>query len=149
RASSRRLRRIGGRRDVRSVVITGVSSGIGHGCAEALGRRGYRVFGSVRKAADAERLKVALGETFVPLVFDVTDAAAVTHAAAEVAAMVGEQGLAGLLNNAGISQPGPLAVQPAEVVRQHLEVNVMGVVHAVQAFLPLLRRARPPGRIVN
>jgi len=134
---------------VRSVVITGVSSGIGHGCAEALAQRGYRVFGSVRKTQDAERLKAALGETFVPLVFDVTDAAAVNHAAAEVASLVGEEGLAGLVNNAGISQPGPLAVQPAAIVRQHLEVNVMGVVHAVQAFLPLLRRAKPAGRIVN
>ncbi|MBV8406357.1 MAG: SDR family NAD(P)-dependent oxidoreductase [Alphaproteobacteria bacterium] len=134
---------------MRSVVITGVSSGIGHGCAEALAQRGYRVFGSVRKTQDAERLKAALGETFVPLVFDVTDAAAVNHAAAEVASLVGEEGLAGLVNNAGISQPGPLAVQPAAIVRQHLEVNVMGVVHAVQAFLPLLRRAKPAGRIVN
>ena len=76
-----------------------------------------------------------------------TDADAVNKAAVQVMNMVGDEGLGGLVNNAGISKPGPLAVLSPDTVRQHFDVNVMGVVHAVQAFLPLLRRAR--GRIVN
>ena len=132
---------------MKSVVITGVSTGIGYGCAADLCRRGYRVFGSVRTAGDAERLQRELGNAFTPLVFDVTDAGAVKEAAAQVKSAVGNEGLSGLVNNAGISKPGPLATLPPDDVRQHFEVNVMGVVHAVQAFLPLLRRAK--GRIVN
>jgi NAD(P)-dependent dehydrogenase (short-subunit alcohol dehydrogenase family) len=111
------------------------------------------VFGSVRSAADAERLKREWGDAFMALRFDVTDVAAVTAAAAEVKGALGGADLAGLVNNAGISSPGPLSVLSPEIVRQHFEVNVLGVVHAVQAFLPLLRRAKgsasPPGRIVN
>jgi NAD(P)-dependent dehydrogenase (short-subunit alcohol dehydrogenase family) len=132
---------------VRSVVITGVSTGIGYGCAAELCRRGYRVFGSVRAEGDVARLQRDLGTAFTPLVFDVTDADAVNEAAAQVKEAVGDDGLSGLVNNAGISKPGPLTALPPEVVREHFEVNVMGVVHAVQAFLPLLRRAK--GRIVN
>ena len=62
---------------MKSVVITGVSSGIGQGATRVLIQQGYRVFGSVRRQADADRLRQELGERFVPLLFDVTDAAAV------------------------------------------------------------------------
>jgi NAD(P)-dependent dehydrogenase (short-subunit alcohol dehydrogenase family) len=138
---------------MRSVVITGVSTGIGYASAAELCRRGWRVFGSVRKDTDAERLGRDFGATFMPLRFDVTDAEAVHKAAAQVKSATGEDGLCGLVNNAGVSNPGPLSALPPEIIRQHLEVNVLGVVHAVQAFLPLLRRAKgaswPPGRIVN
>ena len=57
----------------RAIVITGVSTGIGYGCAQAFLRGGYRVYGSVRKQADAERLQRELGEGFRPLLFDITD----------------------------------------------------------------------------
>jgi NAD(P)-dependent dehydrogenase (short-subunit alcohol dehydrogenase family) len=138
---------------MRSVVITGASTGIGYASAAELGRRGWRVFGSVRSAADSERLQRELGPGFTPLQFDVTDADAVRAAAAKVKQALGTDGLDALVNNAGISDPGPLSVQSPDIVRRHLEVNVIGVVHTVQAFVPLLRRAkgsgRAPGRIVN
>jgi NAD(P)-dependent dehydrogenase (short-subunit alcohol dehydrogenase family) len=138
---------------MRSVVITGVSTGIGYASAAELCRRGYRVFGSVRNRNDAERLQRDWGAAFTPLSFDVTEAEAVKEAAAQVKNAIGNDGLCGLINNAGISNPGPLSAVSPAIVRQHFEVNVMGVVHTVQAFLPLLRRARgtasPPGRIVN
>ena len=68
----------------RAVVVTGVSTGIGHGTCEVLLQKGYRVFGSVRKRKDAERLTAEFGSTrFTPLIFDVTDEAAVKAAAAE------------------------------------------------------------------
>ena len=60
---------------MQSVVITGVSTGIGWGTAKVLLDQGFRVFGSVRKQADADRLKDEFGINFTPLLFDVTDEA--------------------------------------------------------------------------
>ena len=80
---------------MKSIVITGVSTGIGYGAAKEFVRRGYRVFGSVRKEEDAERLAAELGG-FIPLVFDVTDPEAVRGAAEEVGEALGGSGLAGL-----------------------------------------------------
>lgn len=138
---------------MKSVVVTGVSTGIGYATAADLCQRGYRVFGSVRRAEQGEALRGELGTRFQPLLFDVTDEAAVRRAADQVREALAGSGLFGLVNNAGLCDPGPLSVQPAEIVRRHLEVNVMGVVHAVQAFLPLLRRPKDasdrPGRIIN
>ena len=138
---------------MRSIVITGVSSGIGYGAAREFSRHGYRVFGSVRKEEDAARLRAELGANFVPLVFDVTDRASVLGAADEVGEMLGGSGLAGLVNNAGTAIGGPLMLQPLEEVRAHFEVNVVGLVSVTQAVLPLLGARRPrtqePGRILN
>jgi NAD(P)-dependent dehydrogenase (short-subunit alcohol dehydrogenase family) len=78
---------------MQSVVITGASTGIGWATAKLLLDRGFRVFGSVRKEADADRLKREFGANFAPLLFDVTDEAAVLAAAREVrAALDGETG---------------------------------------------------------
>ena len=54
---------------MRSVVVTGVSTGIGWGIMKVLIQNGFRVFGSVRKSQDAERLTKEFGEAFVPLLF--------------------------------------------------------------------------------
>jgi NAD(P)-dependent dehydrogenase (short-subunit alcohol dehydrogenase family) len=136
---------------MKSIVVTGVSSGIGYGTADELCRRGFRVFGSVRTEEDAARLQHTFGNNFTPLVFDVTDADAIGQAAAAVQGQIDEDGLFGLVNNAGISDPGPLSVLPPDSLRRHFEINVVGVLHMVQAFLPLLRKttAGRPGRIVN
>lgn len=138
---------------MKSIVITGVSSGIGYGAAKEFARSGYRVFGSVRKKEDAERLAAELGANFTPLLFDVTDREAVLGAAEEVGEMLGSSGLAGLVNNAGIEIRGPLMHEPLEEVRAHFEVNVVGLVSVTQSFLPLLGakgpRTREPGRILN
>jgi NAD(P)-dependent dehydrogenase (short-subunit alcohol dehydrogenase family) len=138
---------------VGSIVITGVSTGIGYGAAKEFVRRGYRVFGSVRKKDDAERLVAEFGPSFVPLVFDVTDAEAVRAAAEEVGEALGDATLAGLVNNAGTAIGGPLALQSLGAVRTHFEVNVVGLIPVTQAFLPLLGMGRPraekPGRILN
>ena len=60
---------------MQSVVVTGVSTGIGWGILKVLIQHGFRVFGSVRKKEDAERLAREFGELFVPLIFDITDEA--------------------------------------------------------------------------
>lgn len=138
---------------MRAAVITGVSTGIGHACAIELARQGVHVFGSVRHLADGDRLRVELDDRFTPLVFDVTDAGAVQAAAAQVATAVGDAGLWGLVNNAGIAVSGPLQHLPVDDLRRQFEVNLFGLLSVTQAFLPLLgaRRAcpHPPGRVVN
>lgn len=93
---------------MRSVVVTGASTGIGWAAAKFLIGRGYRVFGSVRKQADADRLQGEFGANFTPLLFDVTDEAAVRAAAQTVREALGGETLAGLVNNAGIAVAGPV-----------------------------------------
>src|ERR1700759_3546653 len=123
---------------MKSVVITGASTGIGHACAKLLLDKGFRVFGSVRKQADADRLKGEFGANFIPLLFDVTDEAAVLAAAREVRTALNGETLAGLVNNAGIAVAGPLLELPIEQFRRQMDINVIGPILAVQAFGPLL-----------
>ena len=138
---------------MQSVVVTGVSTGIGWGIAKVMTAKGFRVFGSVRKQADADRLKAELGERFSPLIFDVTDEAAVARGAAEVGAALDGERLWGLVNNAGIAVAGPLLESTADEFRQQLEVNLVAPMMVIKAFAPLLgtdrARTGPPGRIVN
>ena len=137
---------------MRSVVITGASTGIGWASAKLLLDRGFRVFGSVRKQADADRLKSEFGANFTPLMFDVTDEAAVLAAAREVRAALKGETLAGLVNNAGIAVAGPVLELAADEFRRQMDVNVIGPVIATQAFGPLLGSdpslKGPKGRIV-
>jgi NAD(P)-dependent dehydrogenase (short-subunit alcohol dehydrogenase family) len=137
---------------MKSVVITGASTGIGWACAKLLLDKGFRVFGSVRKQADAERLGNEFGANCTPLLFDVTDEAAVLAAAREVRTALNGQTLAGLVNNAGIAVAGPLLELPADDFRRQLDVNVIGPIIATQAFAPLLgvdpTLKGPKGRIV-
>lgn len=135
------------------ILITGASTGIGYDAARYLIERGYCVFGSVRKQADAERVQAELGEQFTPLLFDVTDEVAVGTAVSQIKATVGGSGLYGLVNNAGIAVAGPLMHLGLDEMRHQLEVNVIGLLAVTQACLPLLGAAKnspyPPGRIVN
>lgn len=137
----------------KTVVITGVSTGIGFATAQMLIARGYRVFGSVRKEADGVRVREQLGEAFTPLLFDVTDSGALPAAVAQVQAALGEEGLAGLINNAGVAPSGPMMHTSLDEVRQAFEINVFGLLAVTQAFLPLLGAhagaRHPPGRVVN
>lgn len=128
------------------VVITGASSGIGAACAEHLAGLGFHVFAGVRRCPDGEALQ-ATSASITSLLVDVTDQCSIASAVRKVAGIVGDQGLAGLVNNAGIVVSGPLEVLPLEELRRQFEVNVIGQVAVTQAFLPLLRRGR--GRIVN
>lgn len=130
-----------------AVLITGASTGIGRACALELDRRGFRVFAGVRAQAAADELKAEASPQLTPLTIDVTDAASIAAAAEAVGQSVGDAGLAGLMNNAGIAIAGPLELVSLEAWRRQFEVNVLGPIAVTQAFLPLLRRAR--GRIVN
>ena len=129
-----------------AVLITGASTGIGAACAVELDRRGFRVFAGVRSEEAAQNIRAKTSARLTPVLIDVTDAAMIAEAAKTIADFVGEAGLAGLVNNAGIAIPGPLELVPMESWRKQFEVNVLGQIAVTQAFLPLLRRA--PGRVV-
>jgi NAD(P)-dependent dehydrogenase (short-subunit alcohol dehydrogenase family) len=118
---------------VKTVLVTGSSTGIGEACALRFAQLGARVLAGVRTAGDAPP-----GTEEVLL--DVTDPAAVAAAAANV------DRLDGLVDNAGIAIAAPLEHLPLEELRRQLEVNVVGQLAVTQAFLPALRAAR--GRIV-
>jgi NAD(P)-dependent dehydrogenase (short-subunit alcohol dehydrogenase family) len=138
---------------MKSVVVTGASTGIGWGCVKVLAGRGFHVFGSVRKQADADRLSKEFGAAFTPLIFDVTDEAAVKAGARQAAEKLKGETLAGLVNNAGIAVAGPLLHLEIADFRKQMEVNVTAQVIVTQAFAPLLgaapdRKSANPGRIV-
>jgi NAD(P)-dependent dehydrogenase (short-subunit alcohol dehydrogenase family) len=138
---------------LQSVVVTGVSTGIGWGITKVLIQKGFRVFGSVRKINDADKLSKEFGERFVPLLFDVTDEPAVQAAARQVREQLNGETLFGLVNNAGIAVPAPLILQPTDDFRHQLEVNLVSVLIVTKAFVPLLGSDRSlsgkPGRIIN
>lgn len=137
---------------MKTVVITGASTGIGRAAAEYLAGQGWMVFAGVRKHSDGEPLNKA-NSNIRPLILDVAKPDQVKAAVKTVSAALDGQTLTGLVNNAGIANMGPLAVQPLDQFRQHFDVNVFGLLSATQAFLPLLgmdeARSGTPGRIVN
>jgi NAD(P)-dependent dehydrogenase (short-subunit alcohol dehydrogenase family) len=137
----------------RDVLITGVSTGIGHGSAKAFLADGYRVFGTVRTAADASRVKTELGGGFHPIVVDVTDGAAVERELGALAERLDGGCLGALVNNAGIALPGPLSEQSLEQIRRMFDVNLFGVLAVTRACLPMLGmrsgHPRAPGTIIN
>lgn len=138
---------------MQSLVITGVSSGIGHSTAKLLLAEGFRVFGSVLTPEEAPKATGELGPNFTPLVFDVTNEAGVANAASEVRAALGGLTLGGLVNNAGMTfTPQPLLITPIEQFRRQIEVNLTGQLIVTQAFAPLLgcdaSLRGEPGRIV-
>lgn len=131
---------------MRSVLITGASTGIGKATALYLDAAGWRVFAGVRKEADAESLRKAGSERLEPVMLDVTDPAQIAAAAETIGSEVGEAGLDGLVNNAGVAVPGPLEALPIDDFRRQVDVNLTAQVAVTQAMLPAIRRAR--GRIV-
>jgi NAD(P)-dependent dehydrogenase (short-subunit alcohol dehydrogenase family) len=130
-----------------AVVITGASTGIGAACALDCAGRGMTVFAGVRDPRAGEVLAAKGGSLLIPITLDVTDERSITRSVEVVQRVIGEGGLGGLVNNAGIVIGSPLEVIPLPQLRKQLEVNVIGQIAVTQAFLPLLRRGR--GRIVN
>lgn len=122
-----------------SILISGVSSGIGLAIARDMLIRGWRVFGTVRQSADAERLVGELGERFTPLILDVTaEPERHRELARELERHLDGQSLQALVHNAGIALGGPLSHQPEHEFRAMLETNVLGVFKLTQALAPLL-----------
>ena len=129
-----------------SVLVTGASTGIGRATALRMEVDGWRVFAAVRREQDATVLREAASDRLVPVMLDVTDGDQIGAAAGQIAGEVGEAGLDGLVNNAGIAVLSPLETIPVDDFRRQIEVNLTAQVAVTQAFLPLVRRAT--GRIV-
>ena len=124
------------------VLVTGASTGIGHASAVALAEKGFHVFAGVRNGADGERIRTESGGKIEPILLDVTNSGQIAEAVRHVTGIVGEAGLPGLVNNAGVAVVGPLEFIPMEDFTRQMNVNVNGVLAVTQAFLPLLRAAR-------
>lgn len=131
----------------KNIVITGASTGIGKACALYLDKRGFRIFAGVRKKDDGESLEKEASNYLIPFFLDITDKNAIDTAVKKIDKIVGEDGLDGLINNAGIATSGPSAFLPTEYLRRILEVNVVGQISVLQAFLPMLIKGR--GRLIN
>jgi NAD(P)-dependent dehydrogenase (short-subunit alcohol dehydrogenase family) len=122
----------------RNVLITGAAGGVGTALTRALAEAGWRVFATARSRQSV----VSRGGDVVPVQLDITDEDSVRRAAEFVAERLGDEGLAGLVNNAGVIVQGPLELVPVHALRRQFEVNVIGQIAVTQAFLPLLRRGK-------
>ncbi len=132
-----------------NILITGVSTGIGATTAELLLKSGHHVYGTVRRANDAEKL--ALHPAFSALIMDVTDRPSIAKAMAAIKAT--GKPLHAVINNAGIAVSGPLETIAEEDYRKQFDVNVFGNLAVSQEALPLLHAAREAGetnvKIIN
>src|ERR1700726_3991749 len=124
-------------------LVTGGGRGIGREIASTLSRAGATVTVLGRNRATLDEA-VAMGCAHFAAVADVADQAAVSAAVAEAAA---RRPIDILIANAGIAESAPFGRSDAALFRRMMDVNFMGVVHAVQAVLPSMRDRRY-GRIV-
>ena len=139
--------------NMKKIVITGVSTGIGYATAKILCKAGYKVYGSVRNNKDAKKVRKELGDNFQALIFDVTDIDGIIKNAEKVKQDL-EPGecLAGLVNNAGIALGGPISIIKTDVFRKQFEVNLFGLIDVTKNYLPLLggyKNSDQQGKIVN
>ncbi|MCC5608939.1 SDR family oxidoreductase [Nostoc sp. CHAB 5834] len=130
-----------------AVVITGASTGVGRATALLLDKQGYQVFAGVRTGKDADLLRLNSSGNLTPITLDITKLEQIKAATEIVSSAVGEKGLLGLVNNAGILVDGPLEYLDLDELRWQFEVNVIGQVAVTQSFLPMIRQAK--GRIIN
>ena len=134
----------------KSIVITGCSTGFGRATALRLAQKGWQVFATVRREADAANLSEEAAATgcdwrLAPTLCDITVASSV----AELARTLEERApkLDALLNNAGTSFSGPLETISLDDVRAQLELNTIGHLVMIQTLLPLLKAGK--GTIIN
>lgn len=123
-----------------NVFITGASTGIGEATALHFDTLGHRVFAGVRSDADGDRLVDRASTRLVPVLCDVTDVDQIAAARKIIGDAVGDAGLQGLINNAGIAVGGPLEHLPLDQWRWQFDVNVFGQIAVTQAFLDLVRQ---------
>uniref|UniRef100_A0A8C8SLB8 Retinol dehydrogenase 5 n=1 Tax=Pelusios castaneus TaxID=367368 RepID=A0A8C8SLB8_9SAUR len=130
------------------VFITGCDSGFGHMLAKRLDKKGFRVLAGCLTQKGADNLQRASTASLRTTLLDVTSTESIRKAVEWVQAEVGEKGLFGLVNNAGVANPiGPTEWMQIQDFKQVLAVNTFGLIEVTLAFLPLLKRAR--GRVVN
>jgi len=129
---------------MKSIIITGASTGIGEAIAVHLAKQGYKVYAGYRKEADAEKLKLACGN-IVPVKLDVCSAEEIENV--RLLVEKNEKECIALINNAGIAVAAPLEGVPMEDFRKQLDINVHGLLMTTQAFIPILRKTK--GTIIH
>ena len=121
----------------KSILITGVSSGIGHGTLSYFVKKGFHVYGSVRNSKDANKLKKIFRENFTPLIFDVTKEAQVKKAASILKKDLKNSNLLALVNNAGVAISGPILLQKVKDFEKQININLNGAFRVLKFFAPL------------
>jgi NAD(P)-dependent dehydrogenase (short-subunit alcohol dehydrogenase family) len=136
---------------IKSILITGCSSGIGRAAAIEFASCGYRVFATYR--SEVARVELAAIENVYPIRMDVTDVSDLEQAYATIAAEVAGNGLYAVINNAGITHSAPFEFLDEGRMREVMEVNVMALYRLTQKFIPLLvqynKGNRVKARVVN
>jgi len=134
---------------MKTAFVTGAAMGQGLMLAQKLSGRGWRVFAGVLPGADTSALAADPKITIVPQ--DVSDTESVRRSAEIVKQAIGDGGLDLLLNVAGVANVATGVVEgiPLDDLPKVFEINTFGQVRTVQFFLPMLRQAKPPSRILN
>ena len=130
-----------------TALITGTSTGIGEACVARLATKGWTVYAGVRREPDGERLRATHTGDIRPVILDVTSRDHVARVVDELAMTVGNAGLQGLVNNAGVGVGGPTEYLEDDAWRAVFEANFFGVVALTRAAMPLLKPGR--GRVVH
>lgn len=124
-------------------VVTGASRGLGYALSRLLVERGARVFGLARHEADLQSIREELGDAFVPVVADVTNADDVNAAFGRVNDEAGRCDI--LLNNAGLGQFGSIESLSSDQWETMLNVNLRGVILCTQAAVPMMKEQHKSG----
>ena len=121
----------------KSIMITGISTGIGRGTLDYFVSKGFHVYGSVRSIKDANRLKRIYKDKLTTIIFDVTKLAQLKKAAAFIKKDLNDSNLLALVNNAGTSFPGPLLRQSVKDFEKQIDINLNGAFRVIKYFAPL------------
>jgi NAD(P)-dependent dehydrogenase (short-subunit alcohol dehydrogenase family) len=134
-------------------LITGASTGIGKTTAIELAKAGYTVFAGVRNDKDFQNLQNEDLSALHPIILDVTKLADIEKAVEALKSFCGNNGLAALINNAGINYVAPFELADEQKVRNLMEVNFFGMMNLSQKMIPLLQKygkTNPKGaKIIN
>ena len=133
----------------KAVFITGCDSGFGHALARRLDGIGITVYAACLRenGPGATELRNTCSDKLKVIQLDVTDGEQIRKAYEYVKKDLGERGLWGLVNNAGVCYVAEIEMTPETVFRRTIDVNLYGTIRVTKSFLPLLRRSR--GRVVN
>jgi NAD(P)-dependent dehydrogenase (short-subunit alcohol dehydrogenase family) len=137
---------------MKTIFITGVSSGIGFALTKTFIQKGYRVIGSVRSESKVEVLKRTFGDNFYPVIFDLQNYNEIDIAVQQIDELLGKDYLFGIINNAGSAEIGPLLHISMDDFRKSLEILVISQLYIIQKLTKYLLPSDPallPGRIVN
>ena len=129
---------------MKTILITGCSSGIGYDAAHGLRAKGWRVFATCRRDSDVERLK---SEGFESYRLDYADEGSIHSALAHVLADTGGT-LDALYNNGAFACPGAVEDLPRGALREIFETNLFGYHDLTRQVIPVMR-AQGHGRIIN